>query len=327
MVVPEGKLELTAPNGIRMYGEYLVDVISSASIGAGVSKDGVFTELRHGVGAGIGKEFDFDSSQLDLALHGTYSTEDDYKSWIYGLQTALSLDQRNTKLTLGLSRVSDDISSNADSSFAGELDGVTVAVGLEQVLSPRVTFGLSYQLSYLDGFLGNPYRSVRFMVGSQAPTREDPPSHRVRHNATGRIALAIPATGTAIHLLHRAYIDSWDVAAITPELRIYQMLGSSSVLRLRYRFYAQTSASFAQESGIYPGSAVDHPTGTTGDPKLLSMRTHTLGLAFEQQLSFLSRSFLSFAEDAWIDIGFDRWWSSSSFGNGVIGTAGGRIPF
>jgi hypothetical protein len=325
VVVPEGKVELTAPNGIRMYGEYLVDVISSASIGAGADSDGVFTELRHGIGAGVGKEFDLDSSQLDLTLHGTYSTENDYKSWIYGLQSMVSFDERNTELLLGVTRVSDDITSNSAPSFAEELDGITVSLGVQQVLSPTITFALSYQLAYLEGFLGNAYRSVRFSSG--APPRENPPNTRVRHNAIGHIALSIPSTGTAIHLLHRAYIDSWDVAAITPELRIYQLLGQSSVLRLHYRFYAQTSASFARENGIYPGSPLEYTGPTTGDPKLLSMRTHTLGLAFEQRLSFLSDSFLSFAQDAWIDIGIDRWWSTSSFGNGIIGTAGGRIPF
>jgi hypothetical protein len=258
-------------------------------------------------------------------LHGTYSTEDDYKSWIYGLQSGLSFDERNTKLSLGITRVSDDIRSNIQPTFAEELDGIDVSVGLEQVLSPTITFALSYQLAYLEGFLGNAYRSVRFSSG--APPREDPPHTRVRHNAVGRIALSIPSTGTAIHLLHRAYIDSWDIAAITPELRIYQMFGQSTVLRLRYRFYAQTSASFARENGIYPGSPLEYTGPTTGDPKMLAMRTHTLGLAFEQRLSFLSDSFLSFAQDAWLDISFDRYWSTSSFGNGILGTAGGRIPF
>ena len=43
-----------------------------------------------------GKELDFGSSQLDLSIHGTYSTENDYKSWIYGLDTALSFAKRES---------------------------------------------------------------------------------------------------------------------------------------------------------------------------------------------------------------------------------------
>jgi hypothetical protein len=36
---------------------------------------------------------------------------------------------------------------------------------------------------------------------------------------------------------------------------------------------------------------------------------------------------LDFAKDAWIDVGFDRYWSTSAFGSGVLGTAGGRLVF
>ena len=326
VIVPEGKLEVIAPNGLRMDGEYLVDVISSASIGQGVTEDGVLTELRHGVGAGVGKEIDLGSAELDLSLHGTYSTESDYKSWIYGLQTALSFDERNTRLSLGVMRVSDDIRANNDPSFRGELDGVTLAFGVEQVLAPRVTFSASYQLAYLEGFLGNPYRRVLFESG--APPREAPPNERLRHNLMGRIALVIPSSGTALHLLNRFYADSWDMLAITPELRVYQELGSPySIARVRYRFYAQSAASFAHESGRYPGSPTDYTEGTTNDPKLLDMRTHTIGIAFEQQLMFLSGSFLDFANRAWLDIAIDRYISNSTFGSGIIGTVGGRIPF
>ena len=323
VVVPWGKLDLEAPNGIRMHGEYLVDVISSASIGQGVDEDGVVTELRHGVGAGVGKELDFGSSQLDLSIHGMYSTENDYKSWIYGLDTALSFAERNTKISLGLTRVSDDIEANNDPAWSGELDGMTLAFGVEQVLGPRVMFTLGYQVAYLEGYLGNTYRRVLFEQG--APARESPPDTRYRHNLTSRIAVALP-TGTAVHLLNRGYIDSWEIAAITPELRVYQELTESTIGRLRYRFYAQSSAEFAP-NGPYPGSPLEYTGATTNDPKMIAMRTHMLGLMFEQRLDFLAGSFLGFAQHAWLDIMIDRYWSTSSFGNGIIGTAGGRIPF
>jgi hypothetical protein len=323
VVVPEVRLELEAPNGIRMHGEYLIDVISSASIGQGVEEDGVLTELRQGAGAGVGKELDFGSSQLDLSIHATYSTENDYKSWIYGLETALSFAERNTKLSLGVTRVSDSIEANNDPTWSGELDGVTVSFGVEQVLGPRVTFSLGYQVAYLEGFLGNAYRRVLFE--QDAPQREDPPSKRMRHNLTGRVAIAFP-TGTALHVLNRGYLDSWEIAAVTPELRAYQELGDSSIVRLRYRFYAQSGAEFARRTA-YPGNVLDYKGDTTNDPKLLAMRSHTLGLAFEQRLDFLSGSFLGFADQAWIDIMIDRYWSNTAFGNGVIGTAGGRLPF
>jgi len=198
-----------------------------------------------------------------------------------------------------------------------------VSLGVEQVLGPRVMFTLGYQVAYLEGYLGNTYRQVLFEQG--APEREDPPDTRLRHNLTGRIAVALP-TGTAIHLLNRGYLDSWEIAAVTPELRVYQELGETTFARVRYRFYAQSSAEFAP-NGPYPGSPLDYTGATTNDPKMLAMRTHTFGIMFEQRLGFLAGSFLDFAEQAWLDIMIDRYLSTSAFGNGIIGTVGGRIPF
>jgi len=325
VVVPEAKVALTAPNGIRMHAEYLVDVISSASIGQGVSADGVLTELRHGVGAGVGKELDLTDTQLDLAVHGTYSTENDYTSFMYGLDTALSLDQRTTKLTLGLTRVDDDIEANNDPTFSGKLHGTTVALGLERVVNESIVLSVGYQLAYLEGFLGNPYRRVVHEQG--APLREAPPDTRLRHNATARAAFALSATHSALHLLYRAYIDSWDVAALTPEVRFYQQIGAALRARLRYRFYTQTRASFAEEDGRYPMSATTYVGPTTNDPKLLALHTHTFGLMLEYDMTFLANTVLDFASSAVLDIGVDRYLSSSSFGNGVVGSVGGRLPF
>jgi hypothetical protein len=104
VVVPEIELKLVAPNGVRMGVGYLVDAISSASIAqTGSDIDAVFTEYRHGVHAEVGKEVELGSMQIDPSVHGTYSTEDDYDSIIYGGGVALSWDERNNKLSLVVS--------------------------------------------------------------------------------------------------------------------------------------------------------------------------------------------------------------------------------
>jgi hypothetical protein len=43
--------------------------------------------------------------------------------------------------------------------------------------------------------------------------------------------------------------------------------------------------------------------------------------------AWLDDSLLEFAKDAWLDLSVDRQFCSSSFGNNVIATAGGRLPF
>jgi hypothetical protein len=325
VVVPDVKAKVVSPGGVRIGVGYLLDAITSASIAAAVTADQVKTELRHGIHAEVGKELELGSAQLDLGLNGSYSTENDYKSFMVGLLSSLSWNEKNSKLTLTASRVQDRVLSNIDQTFNRPLSGFTLGPSFEQVLSPVLVLTVGYQFGYLQGFLGNPYRRAAF--SSNAPKREAPPETRFRHAVTGRLAWHLPRSNTSLHLMYTAYGDSWDIAAISPELRVYQQIGADLMLRPRYRFYVQSDAYFAPpKSGKYPvGYGANSPT--TNDPKLVALRTHTAGLALEYRLSFLATTVFDFAKDAWLDIGFDRYWSTSSFGNGIIGTAGGRLTF
>lgn len=320
VVVPTISVATEAPNGVRISADYLVDVIASASIAqTGGGNDGVFTELRHGVAASVGKSFGVGESDLDLTLHGRYSTEDDYESRVYGLASSLALNEKNTTLSLGVTRVDDTVLSNANPNFEGELQGLTTTVGLSQVMSPVLIASISYQLGYLQGFLGNAYRNA--LVGP-LPHAEDPPNERFRHNVEGQLAYRIVDSGTTLALAYRTYVDSWDIAALTPEARVYQSVGESFVVRLRYRFYAQSQADFYRAR---------YPTGYTGpvtsDPKMSAFESHQIGLKLAYKLAFLDGSFLGFAKDAWLDLSVDRQFCSSSFGNNIVASAGGRLPF
>ena len=152
---------------------------------------------------------------------------------------------------------------------------------------------------------------------------ESHPDERFRHTLSGRMMLFLPGTNTALHVLLSLYADSWDIYAITPELRIYQQFGDDFIVRPHYRFYAQTNAWF-QVTPPYPAGWVGP---FTNDPKMTEFTTSTLGLSIEYRLSFLADTFLDFAKNTWLDIAFDRYWSTNAYGDGVIGTAGGRLEF
>jgi hypothetical protein len=327
VIVPEVEAKIEAPNGVRAGAGYLVDAISSASIAqTGSDVDAVFTEFRHGVHADVGKEFDLDGVQIDPTAHVTYSTEDDYTSWIYGVGTDFSFDERTNKISLGVTLVNDSVQANNDMAFDGELNGVTTSVAYERVLTPIMVLTIGYQLGYLQGFLGNPYRRVVFEEG--APIREAPPGSRTRHNGSAKLSLYVPPSHTALQFIYRGYIDSWDIGAITPELRVLQEVGEDLIVRAHYRFYAQTAASFVRTDGSpYPGSSGSPMGPSSNDPKLTDLTTHTFGGGLEYRLSFLEGTFLDFARDASIDLSVDRYLTTSTFGNGVMATAGGRLPF
>jgi hypothetical protein len=341
VMMPAFRANVEAPNGFRARGGYVLDVISSASIAAtGGDSDGVFTEMRHGIGQMlVGKKIDAGSSQFDLALHGTYSTEPDYKSWTYGLFGSVELFDKNSTISFGVTRVDDTVLSSIDPTFEEGLHGTTFGVGLSQLLSPVLKLDVGYQLSYMNGFLGNPYR--RALVGARSrpgsdrlmgglPRPENPPDERWRHNVEAMLSWYIPATSTAIQFYLRGYTDDWDISALTPEPRVYQQIGHSLWLRLRYRFYTQTRAWFAPADGqvSYPVEYLPPYDGPlTNDPKMFRFHSHQIGLRLSYVFDFLDDTAFSFMRAFVMDVSLDRGFSTSSFGDYWLGTLGGRIPF
>jgi hypothetical protein len=121
--------------------------------------------------------------------------------------------------------------------------------------------------------------------------------------------------------MYRAYMDDWEIGAITPEVRVYQMIGPSVVVRLRYRHYNQVNSFFYQDS--YDGD----PEFLSADQKMDRFYSHLFGVQLRFALDFLDRTPLSFLERSWIDMSFNYWNQTSRFGDGILAQAGIRAPF
>jgi hypothetical protein len=157
-------------------------------------------------------------------------------------------------------------------------------------------------------------------MSRRCPYRNSRRRERVFSTLHGRLAWNVGVTDTTLALLYRAYLDSWDVAAITPEVRVYQRL-EDVTLRLRYRYYEQTRSFFYDTQ--YTGS----PRYFTADPKMSAFHSHLLGAQLAIDMAFLDETFLEFARDASIDVSFEHVMSTSRFGDGVVAQAGLVVPF
>ncbi len=332
VIAPELTAQTESPGGLRLRANYLVDTITSASVAAGAITDDRFTEIRHDVSVGTGYEIDLHDAHLDLSLDARYGVEPDYTSTGGTLGAALSLNDRATVFRLGTSYVHDVVGKKlrganrdadgrdlSDRGTQGRLDALALNVAFEQVLTPRLVLALGYDLGLLAGYQHNPYRTVG--VGGGAPVEERHPDDRTRHNAHARLALHVPQTGTSIHGMYRAYLDSWDIAALTPELRLYQELGEMFMLRLRYRYYTQTRAFFQRPDGY---STEDRYV--TDDPKMAAFQSHLIGLMWLVRLAFLERSALDFAWRASLELLAEYNLTNNEHGDGVVLQAALRMP-
>jgi hypothetical protein len=334
VVAPEVRLRLTSPDGTDLRAEYMVDSITSASIAAGVVEDIRFTETRHQVSLGVGRELDLGEAQLRLDGSTRVSHEPDYLATSVGLAATLALAQRCTLIGASLTYIHDDVGSVirgaqprmgegrdlSDRGRVGQLEGVSLGLSLSQILTPTLVVSVGYDLVHNWGFLQNPYRGVS-IEGVVRP--EDHPEERTRHSLHGRAALYVPETRTAFHAMYRFYIDAWDVAAITPEGRIYQEIGDLVTLRARYRYYSQTRSFFFRPADLYRSDA----PFVTNDPKMEAFESHLVGAHARIQLAFLDQTPLEFAGHGEVWFSFDYWWQTSRFGDGVIAQAGVGLPF
>jgi hypothetical protein len=331
VMAPRASLDLESPTGVRLHADYLVDSITSASIAAGTQADVAFTEIRHEVGLGAGYEWDFGDTQLDLGTSIRVSREPDYRSLGAGVTSALSLNERSTVFRFSVFGVRDRVEALirgfggvagelSDRGLQGHLNAMVTTLVWEQVLSPVLMVQVGYDFGWMWGYLQNPYRLVPISGFVEA---ENHPDRRLRHTLTGRLAYYIRKTRTAVHAIYRTYVDSWNVAAINPEARVYQEVGAFTVLRGRYRHYNQTRSFFYREPEDY---SLDDPY-VTADPKMSRFHSHLAGAQVILKLAFLEDSVFHFARHATIDMSFDYIWNTNRFGNGVIAQMGFRMPF
>lgn len=331
VIAPAVRAKVETPGGTILRGDYLVDTITSASPAAGTLVDIRFTEVRHQFSLGAAHEFELpDQRYLLLSGGTTLSLEPDYRSYGGNLQAALILNQRATTFRLGLAYNHDAIEQlyrdgsgilpRQVGTFNESLDGLALSVAWEQVVLPFLTASIGYDYGWLRGFLANPYRTI----GIQGVlVSERHPASRHRHTLHGHLAAYVPPTRSAVHLLYRAYLDSWRIAALNPEVRLYQELGPVAQLRLRYRYYRQREAFFYTD----PNDYVLNDPYVTADPKMAAFRSHLLGAQIRMNLAFFRHTALRFLGDGSLDLGLDLIWSNSAYGNAVLSQIGVRAPF
>ena len=332
---------LESPRGVRVDGTYLIDAITSASQATGVQADKPFREIRHDIQGGLGHEFNVGKAQLDLSARGRFSKEPDYLSRGFGFAAALSFDQRNTVLRLNgyflddavyrVDRFAPATRPNAlvanDARFVGKLDTLSLGVAWDQALTTLSWLTLGYDLSVMEGFTANAYRSAVFQVidtsrdkGGVAP--EAHPDLRLRHALYGWFAHYVPATHTALRAGYRVYRDDWDITAHAPELRVYQELGPHFEVRLRYRYYTQSAASFWRKGGN-----ISSDPYRTADPKMSPFLDHTFGGKLRLALGFLSHTPLQALQRAVLDFTLEYMINTNRYGNAWISQGGMLVPF
>ena len=229
--------------------KYYQDRVSSASIDV-VTTASPYTEER--TETSLGLDYLHEGSMMSLQL--TNSVESDYVAHTFSLGVSQDLFGDLTTVSLGYSYGDNRVGRRGDPTFSAKMQSQNYRLGLSQILTKNLLMGLSFEAITDEGFLNNPYRSIRYLdSGSPLGYSFAPEIYPRTHSSDAaaiRLRYYLPYRA-AIHGSYREYSDTWDIAAQTYELGYTHPLASGWVLEASLRFYSQTRASFY--SDLFPG--------------------------------------------------------------------------
>ncbi len=226
---------------VSVVGNYYVDMVSSASIDV-VTTASPYTEERTQWSLGM----DYLRGNTTMRVNYVSSEESDYDAETVSFSVSQDMFGDLTTLTLGYALGDDLVRRSDDPTFERNLDKQTYSIGLTQILTKNLISTLNFETVTDEGFLNNPYRSVRYAdLGSALGYSFEPelyPNTRTS-NALGLRARYFLAYRAAIEGEYRFFTDTWGIEGHTAALMYIQPWGDF-VFSGKFRYHTQTGADF-----------------------------------------------------------------------------------
>jgi hypothetical protein len=268
---------------------YYVDMVSSASIDV-LTTASPYEETRKQGSLAV----DALNGKTQYTLSFTNSDENDYTANTASFDVSQALFGELTTLSMGFSRGWDEVRKRGDAEFEEPVDRRSYRVGLSQIVTPKLMLGLAYETITDEGFLNNPYRSVRYLDAENpagfAFQPEVYPSTRTSNAVAFNARYFLPYRAVAF-AEYRWFTDTWGIDANNVRLGYTHPIGERWVLEGGYRWYDQSSADFY--SDLFPRR--DAQNFLARDKELSTFTSHMLsvGASYEfgsSRWSFLKRS-------------------------------------
>jgi hypothetical protein len=234
-----------------------------------------------------------------------YSLENDYIGRLVGFGINQDANQKNTTLSLSLSYGFDAINPLGQKATYTRRN-ILADVSITQTLSPVAIMRFGVDVSKVDGFQSNPYRTVNVAGGYAL---EKHPQQRTRVAGYVKLNTHLKPANAALWTEYRIYGDDWGILSHTAGLRFYQNLSKRLLVRYRYRYYTQSQANFWRKDYSL---LQRQPKFFTDDYKLEPFNSHLFGFHLAYKLEAL-RSKLPLMEQTTLDVKYERFFTSNNF--------------
>jgi hypothetical protein len=212
-----------------------VDAVTSASVT--VTGGDRLEKSRFEGTAGLRLDGPVAGAPSRLQAFVRYSGERDYRSYSGRMRLTTELGQRNTTISTFFGYGNDTVDPleappGERAAWPAQHQRYNAGFSVSQLLGRRLSLALGGAASYQFGRLSNPYRRAR-VRSTLFPERL--PDTRARLTLFATLSWYL-GWETALHVRPGAYLDSWGVRAVIPEVALVRELGPRGLISLRYRY-------------------------------------------------------------------------------------------
>lgn len=234
---------------------YFIDKVSGASIDVLSQASQIKDERKQKSGT---VEYVHDKTTYTASF--ITSVERDYKSDTGSFSLKQDMFGDLTTLSLAFANTNDTVGENNGTAFVpiinwlGHAQSRSYDIDLSQILTKNLIAGLNFNVITDQGYLANPYRSVRYIdtgnpkgysLGSQVypDTRT---STAIQAEAKYYLPYRAAVTGS-----FRYFRDTWSIVGNTYELDYTHPISNIWILEGRFRYYKQNHAEFYSDLFAY----------------------------------------------------------------------------
>ncbi|MCH7854068.1 MAG: DUF3570 domain-containing protein [Proteobacteria bacterium] len=260
---------------LSFVGNYYVDMVSSASIDV-VTTASPYSEERKQWSLGM----DYLRGNTTISTSYTSSVESDFDATTYSIAISQDMFGDMTTLTLSYALGDDVVGKVGEPTFERDNTRQHYGIGLTQILTRNLITTLNVETITDEGFLNNPYRSVRFVdpVSATGYSYEPElyPSTRTT-NAIGIGARYYLPYRAAIHGDYRFFTDTWGIDSHTVSIGYVHPWGDWT-FKAKYRWHDQTGAHFYRD--IFSRSEATNFRGRDKELSPLTSNTFEFGVSY-----------------------------------------------
>ncbi len=280
---------------LSVVGNYYVDMVTSASIDV-VTTASPYTEERKQWSLGM----DYLRGNTTLTAGFTSSVESDFDASTWNLSISQDMFGDMTTLTLSYGLGDDVVGRSDDETFSRDNTRQHYGVGLTQILTRNLITSLNFETITDEGFLNNPYRSVRYADSSSGTgysfEPELYPATRTS-NAVGLRARYFLPYRAALQGEYRYFTDTWDIMSHTASVTYVHPMDPWT-FQVKYRWHDQTGAAFYND--LFPRAEATNFRARDKELSPMTSQTVTVSASYE----FLENGW-KFIDKGSINVAFD----------------------